>query len=186
MAVFAEAGSKYLPDSHRSALFSALCILSDEFFDYDLEDQDHIFRELLPSKYLNPYTPLFLKKFYTALLTVGYKPALPRESETPIACTAEELALHILIEQATGLLEIDGIEAAFGDFEDAIYQDLDFEYLFDPAVDGIEDSEEGKEMAICNLRFSDWFKPFDNSMPVHTLCQEEAAYDGVDELPNRT
>ena len=72
MTEFAKAWSKYLPDNHRDALFSALCILADEFFDYELDNADHIFRELLPSKYLNLYDGLFLKRFYATLLTVGY------------------------------------------------------------------------------------------------------------------
>ena len=43
MNEFAQAWSKYLPENHRNALFSALAILSDEFFDDDLEDEEHIF-----------------------------------------------------------------------------------------------------------------------------------------------
>jgi len=171
MTEFAKAWSKYLPKNHRNALFSALTILSDEFFEDDLEDEEHIFRELLPRKYFHQYTPLFLKQFYTTLLTVGYKLALPRKSSTLIACVAEELALRILIERASELLEDDGIDADFGAFEDVIYQDIDFEYLYEPDMDGIEDSEAGAELRIVNLHFSDWFKPFDNaSMPVHPLC----------------
>ena len=174
MNTFAKAWSKYLPDNHREALYSALCMLSDEFFDYDLDDENHELRHLLPRKYLHLYTPLFLKNFYATIITVGYKLALPKKSATLIACTAEELALHILIEEASALLEIDGEEADFGDFEDMIYQDMDFEYLYDMKVDGIEDSEVGVEIGIGNLHFSEWFKPFDNaSMPVHPLCQDE-------------
>jgi hypothetical protein len=174
MTGFAEAWAEYLPDNHRRALYSALYMLSDEFFDYDLDDEDHEFRQLLPRKYLHSYTPLFLKKFYVTLLTVGYKLALPEESDTLIACTAEELALHVLIEEASALLELEGIEADFVAFEDVIYQDVDFEYLYEPENDGIEDSEVGVEMGIGNLHFSEWFKPFLNaSMPVHPYCQDE-------------
>ena len=91
-----------------------------------------------------------------------------------IACTAEELALHILIEQATAILETYEIDADFTDFEDHVFQDIDHEFLYDMSMDGIEDSEKGKEMAIANLSFSDWFKPFDNaSMPIHPLCQDK-------------
>jgi hypothetical protein len=47
------------------------------------------------------------------------------------------------------------------------------------SIDGFEDSEEVKELAMVNLSFSDWFKPFDNaSMPVHPLCQDK--YNAVD------
>ncbi len=174
MEGFAKAWSECLPKNHREALHSALCILADEFFENDLEDQGHIFRELLPRKYLHLYTPLFLKEFYATLLTVGYKLALPEQSETLLACTAEELALHLLIEKAKVVLEIKGNEPDFDAFEDAIYQDCDFEYLYEPEADGIEDSEIGAELGIGNLHFSEWFKPFINaSMPVHPYCQDE-------------
>jgi hypothetical protein len=172
MARFAEAWSEYLPENHRKALYDALCILSDWFFEDKLDDEEHIFRQLLPAKYFHQYTPGFLKNFYTVFLTVGYKLALPEEGEM-LACTAEELALHILIEEATALLEIDGINAEFNEFEDVIYQDWDFEYLYDLEVDGIEDGKTGAELGIVNLRFSEWFKPFVNaSFPVHPLCQD--------------
>jgi len=175
MIEFAKAWAEHLPDNHRDALYSALCMLTDEFFDNSLEDEDHIFRELLPSKYLPLYTPLFLKKFYATLLTVGYKLSLPDASETLIACTAEELALHILIERASVLLDMDGVNADFDEFEDLIYQDVDFEYLYDMKMDGIEDSEVGTELGIGNLHFTEWFKPFLNaSMPVHPYCQDDA------------
>ena len=174
MIRLAEAWSEYLPVNHREALYSALCTLSDDFFENGLEDEDHIFRELLPRKYFHKYTPIFLKNFHATLLTVGYKLVLSEQSETLSACTAEELALHILIERASTLLDMDGIEADFFGFEDVIYQDTDFEYLYDPERDGIEDSEIGTELGIGNLHFSEWFKIFDNaSMPIHPLCQDE-------------
>lgn len=46
MIEFAKAWAEHLPDNHRDALYSALCMLTDEFFDNSLEDEDHIFREL--------------------------------------------------------------------------------------------------------------------------------------------
>ena len=174
MTEFAMAWSKYLSDSHRNALFSALTILSDEFFNNDLEEEHHIFRDLLPRKYIYRYTPIFLKNFYATILTVGYKLSLPEPRNALIACTAEELALHILIERASAILEMDGIDAEFGAFEEVIYQDLDFEFLYAPEYDGIDDSNLGTELGIGNLRFSEWFKPFRNaSMPIHPLCRNE-------------
>lgn len=173
MTKFAEAWAEYLSENYRKALYDALCILSDWFFEDKLDDEEHIFRELLPSKYFHQYTPGFLKKFYITFLTVGYKLTLPEKYDTLIACTAEELALHILIEEATAVLEIDGIEADFSEFEDMIYQDIDFEYLYDLEMDGIEDGAIGDELGITNINFSDWFKIFDNaSMPVHPICQD--------------
>lgn len=173
MTSFAKAWSKCLPKDHREALFAALTVLSDEFFQDDLDDESHIFRELLPRKYLLRYTPLFLKRFYIALITVGYKLALP-ESSAMLACTAEELALSMLIQRAEVILEEKGKEADFDEFKESAFQDWDFEQLYVPEADGIEDSEIGTELGMDNLRFSEWFKPFHNaSMPVHPLCRDE-------------
>ena len=174
MTEFAKAWSKYLPENHREALFTALCTLTDEFFDYDLESEENVFRELLPSRYVSFYTPLFLKRFYVALLTVGYKLALPKQSETLIACTAEEIALHILVQEASVELDIDGIEAEYGLFEEMIYQDVDFEFLYESENEWIDRSKVRDELAMANLHPSKWFKTFDNaSMPVHPYCQDE-------------
>jgi hypothetical protein len=179
MTEFARAWSKQLPDNHREALYTALELLCDEFFDDALDAKEHVFREMLPDKYVPLYTPLFLQRFYATFLTVAYKLALPKKSSTLLACTAEELALHILIEKAKVVLEMDGVKADFDDFEDAIYQDWDFEFLYDLEADGIEDSAKGTEMGIANLHFADWFKPFVNaSLPVHPYCQDTAAGRG--------
>jgi hypothetical protein len=173
MTGFASAWSKYLPENHRQALYDALCILSDEFFEDDLESDENIFREMLPEKYISYYSPMFLKRFYATFLTVGYKLALPKRSDTMIACTAEELALHILISEASEILEAHGVEVDFGAFEDTIYQDVDFEFLYESEHDWIKDSRVQSEMGFAYLHPSEWFKPFDNaSMPVHPYCQD--------------
>jgi hypothetical protein len=118
--------------------------------------------------------PLFLKCFYATFLTVGYKLALPNKSDTMIACTAEELSLHILISEASAILEQEGIEADFDAFEDAIYQDVDFEFLYESENDLNINSELQDELGCANLHPSKWFKPFDNaSMPIHPYCQDE-------------
>lgn len=175
MTDFAKAWSEYLPDNHREALLSALDTLSDDFFENDLDDEEHVFRDLLPRKYFHQYGALFLKKFYVALMTVGYKLALPQKSHTLLSCTAEELAFHILVERASTLLDMDGIKADFDAFASYVYQDIDFEFLYESEMDGIEDGEIGDELHIVNLRFADWFKPFGNaSMPVHPYCRDEA------------
>jgi|TARA_B100000749_G_scaffold227959_1_gene183878 hypothetical protein len=56
---------------------------------------------------------------------------------------AETLALHILIQEASVVLDERGVEQQFGEFEDELYEDLDHEYLYDPKFDGIEDSDIG-------------------------------------------
>jgi hypothetical protein len=181
MTEFAKAWSKYLHKNHRRALYAALCMVADQFFDFDLESEENIFRELLPRQYASFYTPLFLKRFYATFLTVGYKLALPKKSNTLIACTAEELALHILISEASAILETEGIEPDFGAFEDAIYQDWDFEFLFDSESELNRNSALQDELACVNLHPSKWFMSFPNaSLPINPYCQEEALIEPPD------
>ncbi len=70
------------------------------------------------------------------------------------------MAAHILIEEAQEYLEEDDEEADFGVFEDRFFEDLDFEYLYDDAYDGIETADVAEVMGITNLAFGEWFEPF--------------------------
>ena len=107
------------------------------------------------------------------VLTVGYK-LVQREPPGPLlSCTAEELALRALIEEAKEVLDQEGIKADFGLFEDEAFQDADHEFLFMPEADGIEDSPEGARLGVGNLRFDEWFTPFLNaSTQVHPYCTD--------------
>lgn len=71
MAGFANAWADCLPQNHRDALYSTLTILCDEFFEYDLDDKNHVFRKSLTRKYSSKYTALFLKSFYYTYLAAG-------------------------------------------------------------------------------------------------------------------
>ena len=118
---------------------------------------------------------IFIRRFFTTLLTVGYELAQDSPPVPLLSCTAEELALHILIEEATHILEESGIESQFDVFEDDAFQESDFEYLYEMQFDGIEDSEVGAEMGIGNLHFDEWFEPFLNaSTQVHPYSWEDA------------
>jgi hypothetical protein len=109
------------------------------------------------------------------VLTVGYKLALPEPLAPLPSCTAEELALHILIEQAKNQLRAEAIESDFSLFVSLAFQDLDFEVLYDMAMDGIEDTTVGTELAYDNLPFDNWFEPFLNAtMPIHPYAAEDA------------
>ena len=170
-----EAWSDCLPESHRKPLYSALCDLVDEFLD-DLGDDDNFSISELPQKYRLRYDGLFRRRFLVTLVTVGYKLAAPKPLAPLPSCTAEELALHILIEQAKNQLQAEAIAPDFSLFVSLAFQDLDFEVLYDMSVDGIEDTTVGVEMALDNLPFDKWFEPFLNeTAPVHPYAAEDAA-----------
>lgn len=116
--------------------------------------------DALPRKYLPRYDLLFAKKFVVCVSTVVWKLQSPDPQE--LACVAEELALNPIVGQAQALLEVRGRPVDLGDVYEEAFQDIDFEFLFDPSFDGIEEPEIGEHLRLANLRFEDWFKPFAN------------------------
>src|SRR5208282_1706491 len=65
----------------------------------------------------------------------------------------------------------------FSSFEEIAYEDADFMLLFQGSWDGIEESEIGEALGMANLRFQDWFKPF-NDRPeyrVHPFLDDPSA-----------
>ena len=54
-------------------------------------------------------------------------------------------------------------------FTDMVFQDTDFQYLFEPATDGIDESEIGERLGFTSLNFADTFRPFQNRIghPFH-------------------
>jgi hypothetical protein len=157
-----------LPESHREALSDALCILVDDFLN-DPDYDNSLCISALPSRFLHRYDGSFRRKFLVTLLTVGYKLALTEPPVHLLSCTAEELALYLLIEEARNALIEQGTGADFSEFEDQAFQDdMDILVLYDMSVDGIEDSAIGDDMALDSLHFDKWFEPFLNaSTPVH-------------------
>ncbi len=167
-----------LPESHREALHDSLCLLVDDFLN-DPDYDEPLCVTALPSKYLRRYDGGFRRKFLVTLLTVGYKLALPDPPVPFLSCTAEELALHVLIEEASEGLKTEGIEPEFSEFEDRAFQDdMDIEILYNMALDGIEDTTIGDRMGYAHLQFGQWFEPFLNaSTPVHPYAAEEVEAD---------
>ena len=163
-----------LPENHREALHNALDLLVDDFLN-DPDYDEPLLITALPSKYLLQYDGGFRRKFLVTLLTVGYKLAQPEPPVPLFSCTAEELALHVLIEEAREGLKTQGIEPEFSEFEDRAFQDdMDIEILYDMALDGIEDSPVGDSMRYANLQFDQWFEPFlSATTPVHPYVAEE-------------
>jgi hypothetical protein len=63
--------------------------------------------------------------------------------------------VHILLEEGEALSTNHGIEVDFDDFRDAFFEDLDFEFLYDDAYDGIETADIAERRGIANLAFAD-------------------------------
>ena len=114
----------------------------------------------LPERYLYKYTPGFLRRFAVCIITVAWKLAQPEHMS--LSSLAEELAADAIIGSAkvyAETIELD-VGDVLEDFRNAYFEDLDFEYLFDDAYDGIDETEVGQMMGMSSLAFDDWFKPF--------------------------
>jgi hypothetical protein len=160
-------GSAYrnvLPADHRRALAAAADLLI-ETTRADGELRAHqgwsadewIIGGFLPRRSLHRSTPAFAWKCFVCFLTVVWK--LGQRKRIRLSCTAKELAAHLLIRQATVLLDLDGKEAAFDDCAELLFEDLDALLLYDNASDGIEILAP-PDMGIVNQDFTAWFAPF--------------------------
>ena len=176
---------KALPASHRKALYAAAELLSDSIVD-DLvalregswDVNGSYLAGMLPPRYLPRYTPQFIQRFYVRLLIVIWK--LGQRERIPLSCVAEELAAHLLIEAAGAAMEEAGEEADFSAFEDELFEDLDFAFLYDNAYDGIEETAFAEMAGVTNLAFADWFTQFgppdNNTYPEpHPLAEDESS-----------
>ena len=176
-----------LPASHRRMLRDA----AEELIDTTIQDlcasdasgwsaDNWLIGTMLPARYKLRYTGDFARKFFVCLVTVIWKLS-QREAVRP-SCVAEELAAHVLIREAEALLEVNGVHPDFDDFREAFFEDLDFEYLYDDAYDGIETSEVAEGMGITNLAFGEWFERFgppetSSYTEVHPYAQDNGDSD---------
>lgn len=162
-----QAYTHILTPHEQQALQASCDLLIDSLFD-DLqnvkepEDVTHTMLGIyLPERYLYKYTPRFLRKFAICIITVAWKLAQSKHIE--LSSLAEELAAWVIIQEAKRHLEDETdveIETPFDTFIDVYFEDTDFEYLYNDAYDGIEETEIAQIMGISPLAFHDWFKPF--------------------------
>jgi hypothetical protein len=162
-----QAYTDVLTPHEQQALQASCDILIDSVFD-DLENvkepedvADTLVGIYLPERYLYKYTPAFLRKFAICIITVAWKLAQPEHQM--LSSLAETLAAWVIIQEAKRHLEDDTekrLKNAFDAFIDAYFEDTDFEFLYDDALDGIEETEVAQIMGISSLAFHDWFSPF--------------------------
>jgi hypothetical protein len=125
----------------------------------------------LPTRFAANYAALFAQEFLVALIDVTSR--LTRGWE-PLACVAQELGLRILLDRVEGVAVAADVALDDGwrsHLEDLLFEDLDHEFLYDPAYDGIEGDAASQPPGMAPMRFDDWFKPFNNerTLPPYAL-----------------
>jgi hypothetical protein len=162
-----------LPLNHEEALLAAFDVLGDAFADEleDMSDAEYVkesfMSTFLPPKFRRRYTKNFGRKFLTCLRAVGWKFRAPGVYR--LGSVGEEMAMFAAIRFAEGQLMDEGVkEPDFNLFRGAVFEDNDYEDLFRPELDGIEDDQ---RMGYANLRFSEWFEPFNSAArPSRSAC----------------
>lgn len=122
----------------------------------------------MPEIYSSRYrTYVFLKNWIVALTVVGWK--LAQQRAQPLSNVAEELALHLIIQDAIARLDmIDSDVAtqqvaseALRDLYEEAYEDNDFLELYSlDDSDEITDLDADGQLGMTDLRFKLWFVPF--------------------------
>ncbi|MFD3998576.1 hypothetical protein [Streptomyces sp. NPDC058583] len=132
----------------------------------------------LPPRYGLAYDELFARRFLvTAIaLTTRFTDGSFRE----LGCLAEELVLKLLLQQAHSTLDLygllgDDVAEALERFADEVYEDMDFEWLYDDARDGVDDDPALAGMGVTPLAIGTWFTPFDDDRYVHPYAVDEEA-----------
>jgi hypothetical protein len=163
--------SDILSATKRQALHATVVLLLDDAFEVlatSGELHESRLASYLPPRLERHYTESLHRGMLVALTTVGGQ--LASTDAPPLRCLAEELALHTIIEHAGVWLEIRGEhDEGWERYEDEVFEDTDFEFLYDPAWDGIEshESDVTRALGMANLHPDDWFKPFRTDQPVH-------------------
>ncbi|MFD9242417.1 hypothetical protein ACFV0D_10895 [Streptomyces sp. NPDC059556] len=169
------------------ALVYAAEVLIDELYDdvQTLADEETNVAECraelwhlaeLPPRYGLAYDELFARRFLvTAIaLTTRFTDGSFRE----LGCLAEELVLKLLLQQAHTTLDLygllgDDVAEALGRFADEVYEDTDFEWLYDDARDGVDEDSALAGAGITPSAIGTWFTPFDDDRYVHPYAVDE-------------
>ncbi|MGW6021443.1 hypothetical protein [Streptomyces sp. NPDC055099] len=130
----------------------------------------------LPPRYALQYDARFARRFLVTAIALTTR--LTEGGFRQLSCVAEELALRLLLREAEvtldtfGLLD-EGVASALECFAELVYEDMDHEWLYDDAMDGIDESEAGEALRITPLAITNWFTPFNKDRYVHPYAADE-------------
>ncbi len=65
-----------------------------------------------------------------------------------------------MLQEAEAVAEEQDQAVDYSSLHDTLFEDVDFEFLYDETYDGIERTELGETMGITHLPFAEWFERF--------------------------
>jgi hypothetical protein len=170
--LYARAGSPLSPRM-AACLWAAAVMLANT---YD-EGRWRLLTRHLPPIAQRLADEVWMERFVSCFETLANRLEVQDFDATRITtCTAEEMALHLVIEAAEGAsrdgaLATDisqpakpGCDDDFDSVREPLFRDHDVLYLFDASLDGIEapDSALDEQHLFANLHPRAWFLPFDD------------------------
>jgi hypothetical protein len=141
-----------------------------------LGDASDLF-EALPTRFARRYDDAFFERFVPVLQRV-YQSATTDPNHLVCLCTADEIALEVLVELAKdwaaaavemaaetpGAVPFASLEdeASLSEFHSQLVADADVLFLWDWEDDGVEDDQDIMSVAGIGdaLKFDNWFVPF--------------------------
>ncbi len=175
-----------LDDEVQAVIDAAIQMVDDQFVEeiakrYSTFDQtrSRMFCDVhLPDRYRDEYTIRFVRRLHICFLQVVAH--LAEDDWVGVACRGEEFALNAILNQLRINVELTPpipalqarTETALLALTDAAFEDLDFEFAFDAAFDGIDDrqTQEGRQMRIAPLHPRSWFDAL-GELPPHPLAR---------------
>ena len=157
-------------------LWSAALFIADTYRD---DDQLDLLRQQLPPVARRLTDDAWMRRFVSSFDALADRLASGRfASEQLASCTAEEMALHLVIDLAEdfvadGMFPMQDHLPAHGeadtDFESArevLFRDHDVLMLFNASLDGIEDDSNqiSEDFRFANLHPRDWFVTFSDQL----------------------
>ncbi|BAU95232.1 hypothetical protein N24_0970 [Corynebacterium suranareeae] len=145
-------------------LFSDLRLLERKYSD-DVNEailiEDTMVLCGLPRRYAHRYDILFTQRFLMAVADVS---SSMTNGWIPLPTVAHQMAFNLLLNNAEAVVDAlaasdDRIVPIWREIMDtALFRDRDFELLYDPRFDGVEDVHDSVKRYE-NLNFDDWFTP---------------------------
>jgi hypothetical protein len=157
----------------RGALIVAAATLVDQLLDDtatlagggDVSDTTQLVN--LPPQFGPHYTPGFARRFLVAFLDLTAR--LTAERWTPPSCVAQDLGMRLLLDHVDVIADLARLPLP-PDWQDTLaellVEDIDYEYLYDPALDGLEDEPDFGPPGMASMRVQDWFHPYPGHQPL--------------------
>jgi hypothetical protein len=140
--------------------------------------------EWFPERHRGAYDEVFFRKVMVTAVKVAADLADPDGG--PACCTAEEIVRHAAGAISGKPCEQAGLGRPWLDPDEMLLEDVDFEFLYDDDMDGLE-ADLGAQAALgVDLSpVQDWFSPFNSDRSVHPYAETPPTAPEVHDLRRR-